>query len=138
VLDLVGADAHVVRSASAASEPLLDAESRRSYRARVAALREEIEAAHASHDSARAERAEAELEFLAAELRRCLGLGGRARTAASPAERARQNVTRSIRAAIRHLASHQAALARHFERTIRTGLFCCYDPDPRAPIAWEL
>ncbi len=137
-LELAGSAAHVVRSAPPASEPLLDPESRRAYRARIAELREDLEAARASHDSDRADRAQGELEFLAAELRRCLGLGGRARTAASPEERARQNVTRSIRAAIRHLASHQAALARHFERTIRTGLFCCYEPDPRVPIAWQL
>lgn len=137
-LDLAAGGARVPRGARAASDPLLDAESRRAYRARIASLRAESESARASHDLARAERAETELECLVAELRRCLGLGGRARSAASPAERARQNVTRSIRAAIRHLATHQPALARHFERTIRTGLFCAYEPDPRVPSAWEL
>jgi non-specific serine/threonine protein kinase len=66
-----------------------------------------------------------------------VGLGGRDRRAASHAERARLNVTRAIRAAIASLARANPALGRHLAATIRTGRYCSYTPDPRAPIAWE-
>lgn len=137
-LDMVGASSPLAHRTHESNDVLLDSESRRAYRTRIAALREESEEARAHNDGARATRAESEIDFLLAELSRCVGLGGRPRAAASAAERARQNVTRSIRAAIRHLATHHGALARHFDRTIRTGFFCAYEPDPRAPIRWEL
>jgi hypothetical protein len=57
--------------------------------------------------------------------------------AASHAERARLNVTRAIRAAVANLARDNPALGRHLAATIRTGRYCAYLPDPRAPIAWE-
>jgi hypothetical protein len=28
-------------------------------------------------------------------------------------------------------------LGRHLSSTIRTGRYCSYTPDPRAPITWE-
>ena len=72
-----------------------------------------------------------------AELARAVGLGGRDRRAAAHAERARLNVTRAIRAALANLARDNPGLGRHLAVTIRTGRYCAYLPDPRAPIAWE-
>jgi hypothetical protein len=138
VLDMVASQGPVTRGSAATSDSLLDSQSRREVRGRIAELRDEAEEARAHNDALRAARAETEMDFLLAELGRCVGLGGRPRAAVSDAERARQNVTRSIRAAIRHMASHHAPLARHLERTIRTGVFCSYQPDPRVPTAWEL
>ena len=63
--------------------------------------------------------------------------GGRDRRAASHAERARLNVTPAIRAAMANLARANPSLGRHLAATIRTGRYCCYTPDPRAPITWE-
>jgi hypothetical protein len=137
-LDLVTSRSPLPRGAQSSNDALLDPQSRREYRARIAALHAEIEQAREHNDAARVARAESEVRFLVAELRHCVGLGGRPRNAASAAERARQNVTRSIRAAIRHLATHNDPLARHLARAVRTGVFCAYEPDPRAPIAWEL
>ena len=71
-----------------------------------------------------------------AELARAVGLGGRDRRAASHAERARLNATRAIRAAMAHLARADPALGAHLSSTIRTGRYCSYTPDPRAPITW--
>jgi hypothetical protein len=62
---------------------------------------------------------------------------GRDRRAASHAERARLNATRAIRAAMANLARANPALGRHLAATIRTGRYCCYVPDPRAPITWQ-
>jgi hypothetical protein len=66
-----------------------------------------------------------------------VGLGGRDRRAASHAERARLNVTRAIRAAMANLARANPALGRHLAATIRTGRYCAYTPDPRAPLVWN-
>jgi len=69
---------------------------------------------------------------------RAVGLGGRDRRAASHAERARLNVTRAIRAAMAGLARANPALGTHLAATIRTGRYCSYTPDPRAPITWQI
>lgn len=115
---------------------LLDAQARATYRTRIAALRAEIDEARGFNDPERAARAEHELEFLADELARAVGLGGRSRTAAAAAERARQNASRTISAVIRRIAAESPLLGRYLTATVHTGTFCSYDPDPRAPIAW--
>jgi hypothetical protein len=116
---------------------LLDATAKAAYQARLAELGAELEEAEAGNDPARATRARAERDFLVAELARAVGLGGRDRRAASHAERARVNVTRAIRAALANLARVHPSLGRHLAATIRTGRYCSYTPDPRAPIAWQ-
>jgi hypothetical protein len=116
---------------------LLDATAKAAYQARLTELGAELEAAEGGNDPARTARARAERDFLVAELARAVGLGGRDRRAASHAERARLNVTRAIRAAMANLARANPSLGRHLAATIRTGRYCSYTPDPRAPIAWE-
>jgi len=37
-----------------------------------------------------------------------------------------------------NLARANPALGRHLSATIRTGRYCSYTPDPRAPITWHL
>jgi hypothetical protein len=116
---------------------LLDETAKAAYRARISELRAELEEAEAFQDTGRAANARAELDFLIAELARAVGLGGRDRRAASHAERARLNVTRSIRAAMANLARDNPSLGRHLAATIRTGRYCSYNPDPHAPITWD-
>jgi hypothetical protein len=53
-------------------------------------------------------------------------------------EHARVRVTHAIRATMRRLALHHAALSEHLRATISTGTYCAYLPDPRRPVAWEL
>lgn len=62
------------------------------------------------------------------ELSRAVGLGGRDRRAASAAERARLNVTRVLRAAIARVEAALPALGAHLDRSVRTGIFCAYEP----------
>jgi len=107
---------------------LLDEEARRQYRARVLELEEELEEAESWNDPARAERARQELEFIQQELSQALGLGGRERKVGSAAERARVNVQRRIRDAIRRIESHHPELGKHLERSVRTGTYCAYEP----------
>jgi hypothetical protein len=117
---------------------LLDATAKAAYKARLDDLRAELEEAERCNDPARAANARAERDFLVGELARAVGLGGRDRRAASHSERARLNATRAIRAAMANLARANPSLGRHLAATIRTGRYCCYAPDPRVPIDWEL
>jgi len=116
---------------------LLDARAKAAYKARLCELAAELAEAERCNDAGRAARAGAERDFLVGELARAVGLGGRDRRAASHAERARLNVTRAIRAAMANLARASPPLGRHLAATVRTGRYCSYTPDPRAPITWQ-
>ncbi len=117
--------------------PILDEQAKTAYRARLRELEEELAEATSWADPVRAARARQEMQFLADQLAAAVGLGGRDRRAGSPAERARVNITRAIRAALARIRAHSPALADHLDATIHTGTFCCYAPDPRAPITWR-
>jgi len=115
---------------------LLDPQARAAYKQRVSELREELAEAQQFHDLGRSERLSAELDFLSHELASAVGLGGRARRMGSPAERARVNVTRAVKIALRKISEHHATLGRHLASTIKTGTYCSYTPDAGMPIAW--
>ncbi|HET6509651.1 MAG TPA: AAA family ATPase [Baekduia sp.] len=117
---------------------LLDAAAKAAYRERLEELREDLEEAERFHDVERAARLREELEFIGQELARAVGLGGRDRKAGSAAERARVNVTRAIRGAVKAIAEHDARLGHHLERSIRTGVFCAYEPGPSGPDSWRV
>jgi hypothetical protein len=148
VLDLVAAEtgggaeaggsqaARMPRSALGDAGEMLDARAKDAYRRRLAEIEDDIEQAHAIGDGERAAQADAERAFLLRELSRAVGLGGRDRRAASASERARAAVTRAIRQAITRIAEHHPKLDEHLRRTIRTGTYCAYMPDPRAPAGW--
>jgi hypothetical protein len=117
---------------------ILDPEAKAAYRARLIEIREDLAEAEQWHDPERARLLEEEEQALTHELANALGLGGRDRGAASGAERARVSVTRAIRAALARIRKQSPALGGHLDATIRTGLFCSYAPDPRAPIVWRI
>ncbi|MEA2474455.1 MAG: hypothetical protein QOE06_2370, partial [Thermoleophilaceae bacterium] len=117
---------------------LLDPQAKAEYRRRLEELREEAEEAESFNDPERAARAQEEIDFIGHELAGAVGLGGRDRKAASTSERARVNVTRTIKAAVDRIGSNDASLGRHLDQTIRTGTFCSYEPDPAAPVGWRL
>jgi hypothetical protein len=117
---------------------LLDARARTAYEARLEDLRDTLAEAERFGDPERAARAREEIEFLAGELVRGTGLGGRARRSGSAAERARLNVTRAIGAVLRKIALDCPALGEHLAASVRTGAFCCYAPDARRAPRWEI
>jgi tetratricopeptide (TPR) repeat protein len=117
---------------------LLDPRAKAAYRRRLEELDEEIDEAVSFNDLERAARAEAELDALKAELARAVGLGGRDRSAASSAERARLNVTRAIRSVVQRLAAGNSELGEHLRLSVRTGTFCSYQPDPSAGVVWDV
>jgi hypothetical protein len=118
--------------------PALDAAAKRAYRARIAALDEAIADAERRGDEARATQAREERAAVAHELDRAVGFGGRDRESGSDAERARVNVTRAIRGAIRRVASYDPRLGAELGAAVRTGAYCVYEPDPRRPRRWRV
>jgi predicted ATPase/type II secretory pathway predicted ATPase ExeA len=116
---------------------VLDSQARAAYKQRLAELREELAEAQTFHDLGRSEQLTAEIDFLTHELTRAFGLGGRARRVGAPAERARVNITRAIKIALRKIVEHHPALGQHLASTIKTGAYCSYTPDVRLPITWQ-
>jgi len=117
---------------------VLDAQAKAKYRQRLGDLSEELEEAQAFNDPERAARASQEIDALTDQLASAVGLGGRDRRAASATERARLNVTRAVRAAVRRIAEADERAGRHLEACLRTGVFCQYRPDPAAPTTWRI
>ena len=138
--DAQGASSHAAglqRSALGDAGESLDAQAKDAYRRRLAEIDDDLEQARAIGDAERAAQADAERDFLVQELARAFGLGGRDRRAASASERARAAVTRAVRQAMTRIAEHHPQLGQHLSRTIRTGTYCAYVPDPRAPADWR-
>jgi hypothetical protein len=116
---------------------MLDERAKNAYRRRLAEIEDDLEQAHALGDPERAAQADTERDFLVRELSRAVGLGGRDRRAASASERARASVTRAVRKAMARIGEHHPQLGEHLNRTIRTGTYCAYLPDPRGPARWR-
>jgi hypothetical protein len=129
--------ADLPRSGLGDAGEMLDARAKDAYRRRLVEIEDDIDQARAIGDAERAAQAEAERDFLVRELTRAVGLGRRDRRAASASERARVGVTRAIRQAITRIGEHHPELHEHLNRTIRTGTYCAYVPDTRAPAAWQ-
>lgn len=118
--------------------PALDATAKRQYRARITELRADIEEAEADNDPDRATLAQLELDAFLRELSAAVGLGGRDRPTGSGAEKARINVTRSIRRAIAAVGAELPDLGAHLDRSVRTGRSCAYEPDPASALTWDV
>jgi len=132
-LSLISAAGGVALS-STDTGPVLDRQALRHYRQRLAELDDELDDAAVRGDHERQAERAAERDALIAELKRATGLGGRPRRTGSPAEKARINVTRTIRHAISDLATSAPELAAHLDESIVTGVSCCYEPP--IDIAW--
>ena len=141
VLALVAAEsgpgAGVSHTGTGDAGEMLDARAKDAYRRRLAEIEDDIEQARALEDTEREMQADAERDFLVRELSRAVGLHGRDRRAASTSERARVSVTRAVRQAIVRVGEHHPELGEHLDRTIRTGTYCAYVPEPGAPAVWR-
>ncbi|MGH8008707.1 MAG: response regulator [Candidatus Binatia bacterium] len=117
---------------------ILDSQAKAAYKQRLQELRVELEDAQTCNDPGRATRAQQDIDFLTQEIVSGVGLGGRDRLAASAAERARVNVTRAIKDALRRLSTYHAALGKDLTGTLNTGAYCSYTPDIRLPSPWQV
>ena len=130
-LDLAGAPA------GGDAGPVLDRAARDAYRRRLQDLEEELDDSgrHGRPGSDGASRRRAR-DALVEQLTIAFGLGGRARRAGSPAERARTTVTARIRHVIRRIEAVHPELGRHLDRSVRTGTFCVYEPG--GAVSWTV
>ncbi|HYD50420.1 MAG TPA: hypothetical protein VEB21_18840, partial [Terriglobales bacterium] len=101
-------------------------------RQRLVMLQEELAAAQTMHDLGRVAVLEAELDSVLSQLIARASAGDKA------AERARVSVTKRISIAMQRIARHDRELARYLDDHIKTGSYCCYSPDPAAPVQWQL
>ncbi len=115
---------------------LLDARARRAARSRMHDLARALEEAECNGDPARRDVLRHELEALERTLASALGLGGRARRAGDPVERARKAVYNRIGDAVRRIEAELPELGRHLRRGVKTGRTCTYAPE-HCP-TWEL
>lgn len=98
-LDLTSPDGRADRvTVSGDTGEVIDARARQTYRHRLTELDEEIDEAALTGDTDRAERVQAERDALVEQLTAAYGLGGRARRANDPIERARSTVAKRIQA----------------------------------------
>lgn len=107
---------------------VLDARAIAAYKKRLEELREIEAEATKNNDAHRASRVREEIEALASELAQGVGLGGRGRKASSTAEKARINVRKRLLDVFTRIGEHSPALAKHLKRSVKTGIFCSYDP----------
>jgi eukaryotic-like serine/threonine-protein kinase len=147
VLELVTAGTNHERRASdpglpgglpGGAGPALDARAKAAYRRRLEELASELQEARDWSDPERAARIELEIDALTGELASAIGLGGRDRETASPAERARVSVTKAIQTALRSIRRESPELADHLAGSIQTGRFCSYAPRATTLPGWTL
>lgn len=132
----VAADAELDRRRLGDAGEMLDTRARTAYRHRIEALRSDIDEALERGADEQAEVLQAELDQLAAQLAQAFGLGGRSRRASSAAERARLNVTRSLRSAIAKVAECAPEAGAVLDRRVRTGVYCAFEPDEADAVRW--
>jgi tetratricopeptide (TPR) repeat protein len=116
---------------------ILDLQARTAYKQRLRVLQEELLEAQRANDIGRGATVQQEIDMLLQQLAAAVGLGGHSRRAASPAERARVNVTNGIRAALAKIAAYSPPLAQYLTTTIKTGLLCSYTPAPHLRMIWQ-
>ena len=115
----------------------LDAQARAEYKQRLVELTEELEEARKFRGEGRVARIENEIDQVERELKNALGLSSRSRNARSAADQARVNVPKNIGRALDQIEAEHESLGRLLKSTIRTGMFCSYQPDPRSRVAWS-
>jgi pimeloyl-ACP methyl ester carboxylesterase len=137
-----GAEVHVAElldsgiGADASAHATLDRTAIAAYRERLADLIAEENDAEQDGDIERGSRAREERQQITSQLSSDLGLDGRARVQGSSAERARKTVRTRVAHALKRIESAHPALGRHLRASIRTGIFCAYEPAD--PLHWEL
>jgi tetratricopeptide (TPR) repeat protein len=125
------------RLAARAATDFADPAAKAQYRERLDDLMAELREAESFHDVGRAEHLREAIDVLTREIAGGVELAGPSRRGGSTAERARVNVTRAISAVLKRIADQHHDLGQHLQKTVKTGNFCSYEPDPRVPIVWR-
>jgi len=103
---------------------VIDARARSEYKARLAEITADLEAAEGMADAGRTAALRREKELLESELLAALGVGGKTRSSGSASERARVNVQRRLKDAIARVAEVDPAAGAYLDKAVRTGTYC--------------
>jgi hypothetical protein len=139
VLDLDGGGRADTRAAVAAGGDLgevLDDRARREYAERLATIEADLADAEDDGRDDEADRLREEREALLSALRSAYGLGGRARRTGGEAERARSRVTRRLKETLARVEQQHPEAGRHLRASVRTGVFCRYEPE--RDVRWQV
>ena len=109
--------------------PVLDERAKLSYQKQLLSIQESLTEAEQMQDPSAIERLQTAYDELLTHLSRSVGKGGNTRQTSSSLEKARSAVTWRIRAAIRKIEEIHPILGRHLKLSIKTGLFCSYEPE---------
>ena len=104
----------------------LDDRAKCAYRSRLRSIEAELREADEWADMGRRERLTAEREFLVEEISRATALGGRDRRMGAATERARINVQKRLREAIRRIGDVFPELGDHLRKSVKTGTYVSY------------
>jgi hypothetical protein len=110
----------------------------RPLRERLSDLREALAEANGCNDLGKSTLTRVELEDLEERLARSAGHGEASVPGRADVERTRVAVTKAIHIAFRAIGGHAPGLRRYLVNSIHTGRLCRYQPDPTAPVVWEL
>jgi hypothetical protein len=127
----------IQRGLSGDAGEMLDAQAKRDYQHRRHELNQMLEDQRERGNHERADQFEGGIEFLSRAVERARGIGGCQRRRGSNAEHARLSVASAIKAAFEKISERDRGLGSFLGRSIRTGSFCCYVPDPESPVTWE-
>ena len=115
---------------------ILDEKSKEAYQTKIQSLQAELAEAEQMNDAIRANELSIEYEELLAHLTQSLGIDGKSRKVATPADKARAAVTLRIRDSINKIAKKDGKLGLHFKNSIKTGMLCSYRPE--VSIQWGI
>jgi hypothetical protein len=110
-------------------DPVIDQAARAHYQRRITELETELEEAEERGDAEANAAAREELDTLTEELTAAYGLAGRPRRSPDPVERARKAVRRRLHDAMGRIARAHPRLGQHLAASVRTGVFCSYEPE---------
>jgi len=110
-------------------EKLFDAKAKKHYEKRITELQADIREAEQLSDFSKLEKLQDEYDKLIEYLSQSLGIRRKVRESGNPIEKARSAVTWRIRSAIAKIESYHPQLGTHLSNAIKTGSFCCYQPD---------
>ncbi|HEX6226947.1 MAG TPA: tetratricopeptide repeat protein [Chryseolinea sp.] len=116
------------------SEPAFDEKARRSYQRKIRELEEEIRWSENNNDLQRTATLHKEYDNIVDHLTSSLGLRGKVRKTHDVLDKTRSAVTWRIRNTIQKIEKVHPLLAKHLSVSIRTGLFCAYNPEK--PVRW--
>jgi hypothetical protein len=111
---------------NATAHPVLDPDAIAEYRYRLKQLNTEL--AQLDPDDDEAGHAQAERDWIAAELAGATGLAGRTRSFSDQGERARVAVGKAIRRALIRITEADPVIGEHLRQTVQTGVRCSYWP----------